>query len=398
MPVPPPREPAIVPHRSVRRRRTAPLVLLAMLAPLSGCMGLAPSAAPVATAQPATGAASFTEARVVSDVAGALSVSWTATAIAGVTVFAGTNREVTENRRRVGRGGPQGAIALHDLPAADRWFVELVPDQGASIILAEQSLHLAGAPNLRDIGGYRTRDGRWVRPGLLYRSDQLDRLSDPDLERLQRGGIALVADLRTASERQREPDRLPAGARHIILDVMQASSNAMGGDMQSAMQLIAAGKGAAFLVDANRDFVSAPSALASYAALVSHIAAEPGATLFHCTAGKDRTGWASAILLTLLGVPRETVVADYLASNAYLAEKNEAIYARSSQRAGGLDRAMLEPVMTVRKAYIDAAFAEVEARYGSFDNYRRVGLGIDDRMVAALQERFLTGTAPPATR
>lgn len=388
-------------RQSPIRQRLAALALLGLAISLQACSG-APhaegTARLVSTPTPlAETGIPFTEAAVSAGADGAPVVRWAAPGVRKVTLFAGTDTRVSANRRRVGAGGPTGSVVFGPLPAADRWYIELVPDRGVPVVIAEHGLRVANAPNLRDLGGYRTSGGQWVRTGLLFRSDQLDRLDDSELHRLQRSGITLVADLRTASERSREPDRVPPGADHLILDVMASSANAMGGDMQSAMQTIAAGKGAEFLTDANRDFVSAPSALESYGALFARLAAEPGATLYHCTAGKDRTGWASAVLLTLLGVPRETVIADYLASNEYLAAKNEAIYARAGQRPGGLTRAQLEPVMTVRRAYIEAAFSEVEARYGSFDNYRRVGLGIDDDELRALQARFLAG-APTHAR
>ena len=116
----------------------------------------------------------------------------------------------------------------------------------------------------------------------------------------------------------------------IFLEIAREGS--LGGDMRQAMAMIQGGRGVEMLTAANRDFVALPSARRAYHALVtraaSGMARQSGrALLYHCTAGKDRTGWASAVLLSLLGVPRETVMADYLASNAYLAGKNRATLA-----------------------------------------------------------------------
>lgn len=254
----------------------------------------------------------------------------------------------------------------------------------------QPSLQLGTAPNFRDIGGYRTVGGQWVRQGLAYRSDQMDRLSDEDLRLFAALRPAAVADLRTATERQREPDRVPAGARYVVLDVAADSVDSLGGDLRQAMAQIARGEGEALLVSANREFVSLPSARQSYAALIRLMLASDGPVVFHCTAGKDRTGWATAIVLTLLGVPREAVMDDYLRSNAALAGKNQATLAALAKSTSSINPAFLEPVLTVRPRYIEAAFNEVDREYGSFEAYALRGLGLGHDELAALKAKFLT--------
>lgn len=318
-------------------------------------------------------------------------VSWSAPGAGKVTIFAGTDPLVSDRTNPVGQGDATGNIRVSGLAPGKRWYFALVPDRGAPLVIADRGLHLKTIPNLRDIGGYRTADGRWVKMGMLYRSDQLDRLSDSDLAAMGGLGIALVADLRTASERSREPDRMPAGAEHLVLDVA-ADSRGLGGDMRQAMKLISTGQGAAMLTEANREFVSLDSARTAYSALLGRIGAhDAGPTLYHCTAGKDRTGWATAVILTILGVPRETVMADYLASNDYLHAKNEAILAAAGSASIPVARENLEPVVGVRAAYIEAAFAEVDKHYGSFDHYVREGLGLDDAAIDRLRMTLLAG-------
>lgn len=120
-------------------------------------------------------------------------------------------------------------------------FAAAVHAPAAPVAVAEPSpsLRLATAPNFRDIGGYRTADGRRVRRGLAYRSDQLDRLSNADLDAIDQLAPSVIVDLRTATERAREPDRVPAGARHVVLDVAADSTQSLGGDMRLAMAQIA---------------------------------------------------------------------------------------------------------------------------------------------------------------
>ena len=286
---------------------------------------------------------------------------------------------------------PSGVIVLAALIAA---LTGGAPPVAVAQALASgevaASPTLATAPNFRDIGGYRTRDGHQVRRGLVWRSDQMNLLSEADLAAIAALHPSAIADLRTETERTREPDRLPAGARYVVLDVAADSTQSLGGDMRLTMAQIAQGKGEALLVEANREFVTLPSARKSYAELVRLMIAADGPVVYHCTAGKDRTGWATAIVLTLLGVPRETIMQDYLLSNQRLAAKNTAILGGLAKSRSTLDPAFLEPVLTVKPAYIEAAFAEVDRSYGSFDAYATKGLGLTRREIAALRAKLLS--------
>lgn len=285
---------------------------------------------------------------------------------------------------------PINGIALAALLAG---CAPMAGPQSASASLTEASVTtpaLATAPNFRDIGGYRTRDGHRVRTGLAYRSDQMNLLSEADLATIATLRPAAVADLRTLTERTREPDRLPSGARYIVLDVAADSSESLGGDMRLAMAQIAQGKGEALLVAANREFVTLPSARQSYAALIRLMIAADGPVVYHCTAGKDRTGWGTAVVLSLLGVPRETIMQDYLLSNDRLAAKNAAILEGLARSGSKMSPAFLEPVLTVKPSYIEAAFAEVDHTYGSFDAYVSKGLGLSPREISALRTKLLT--------
>lgn len=363
-----------------------------MLAPmLQGCA----STAPLAEAGSLTNGAviPFIQAKVErTATADAYAIGWSAPGATRVRVFAVPSPDSTDRTRPIGTKAADGRLETAALPTDRRWFFALVPDRGGPLVLADRRVGLATAPNLRDVGGYRTADGRWVRIGEVYRSDQLDRLNERDFARLSALDIGTVADLRTRTEREREPDRVPAGAQHVVLDVAADSSDSLGGDMRGAMAAIASGRGRQMLIAANREFVTMASARRAYRDLLMRIAApDAGPVLYHCTAGKDRTGWASAILLTILGVPRSAIMKDYLASNIYLADKNRATLAAVKASAGAIDPAHLTPVLGVEAAYIEAAFAEAEARYGTMDGYVREGLGLDAVTIARLKSRLLVG-------
>ena len=316
-------------------------------------------------------------------------IAWDAAGVDHVTIYAGPSPSTVLTGKPLAQGRGKDSVTVSNPVPGARPYFTLAPSRGAPLVIADRALHLASIANLRDIGGYRTSDGHWVKMGLLYRSDQLDRVSDADLKAMERLGLRLVADLRTESERTREPDRLPRGSQPLILDVAGDSAGSLGGDMRKAMAAIAAGKGAELLTEANRDFVSLGSAKRAYATLLGQMNGAP--ILYHCTAGKDRTGWASAVILTLLGVPRETVMADYLASNSYLRAKNERAKQMLAKSGSPIEPSHLEPVLTVRASYLDAAFDEVAKRYGSFDAYVRQGLGLGDAEIDALKSAYLQG-------
>jgi protein-tyrosine phosphatase len=230
--------------------------------------------------------------------------------------------------------------------------------------------------------------------GLLYRSDQLDHLTEADLGTLHADGLHLVCDLRTDAERKQGMDKLPAGAEPLIADVAGGDGATSGiaklfAGGTDAQKVLGNGRGAQFMIDANRQFAGSDTANVAYHALFTRLA-DPAMlpSVFHCTAGKDRTGWAEAVFLSIMGVPRETIVQDYLLSNRYLADKNERTM---KALKGRIDPALLEPLFGVRPEYLQAGFDEVEKKYGSMDSYIRDGLKLDDATVQALRREFLAG-------
>ncbi|MFI6395317.1 tyrosine-protein phosphatase [Nonomuraea sp. NPDC050540] len=253
-----------------------------------------------------------------------------------------------------------------------------------------ENLVIHSAPNLRDVGGQATRDGRKVRTGLAFRAGALDRLDEQDQRRLHDAGVRLVCDLRTSTERSEQPDRLVDGITYLVLDVQRGGGH--GADIASlftspdqAEALRSPRAAENFIVEVYRSFITTQEAHEAYADLLRALA-KPG-TLFHCTAGKDRTGWAAALLLTLLGVDRETVMADYLASNAHLEALAVGVYALAAQH--GIDRELVRPLLEVREDYLNAAFDQIEATYGDISGYVRQGLGLTDTDLQALHDLYL---------
>ncbi|MFJ8824973.1 tyrosine-protein phosphatase [Streptomyces sp. NPDC102467] len=260
----------------------------------------------------------------------------------------------------------------------------------------------ATVANLRDLGGTPLADGRRVRPGLVFRSGQLDRLdptADPAFAAL---GIRTILDLRTDAERADHPDRAPDGVRLLVADAL-ADKLAQAGVAPAAAQLkeifsdpalaereLGGGRAAAIFADTYRALVSTDSARAAYRTLLLELAApDAGPLLFHCTAGKDRTGWGATVILALLGADDATIEAEYLSVNAAV----RAAFAPLVEGfvAQGGDPEVALSVIGVVPGYLQAAQEEVATRYGSVEKYVREGLGVPDEAVSVIRKR-LTST------
>ncbi|QMU67000.1 tyrosine-protein phosphatase [Streptacidiphilus sp. P02-A3a] len=284
-----------------------------------------------------------------------------------------------------------------------------------------RSLGLHGAANARDLGGYRTVDGRTVRAGVALRGDALHRLTDDDLAVVADLGIRQVVDLRGLNEVQENgSDRLPGltpaeiarvelsdgvtsigsgPIRLVHLPVYSAEHDIYvdlrdvlaGQDPAAQHALLGDGGGERIMSEMYRWFVTDPVIRSRFAETV-RLLADPDGTplLFHCTAGKDRTGWAAAIVLTALGVDRDTVYRDYLLTNERSASTIERIMEMFTRRRVLEDPSLMIPVIRAEAGYLDAAFAAVAEGWADFDDFLAEGLGLDAGTLASLRRNLLT--------
>ena len=256
-------------------------------------------------------------------------------------------------------------------------------------------IDIPSVPNLRDIGGYAVAGGGRVRMGQLYRSTDLHHLQGNDVAAMASLRIRTIFDLRTEAERSAEPDVLPPGAELVVCDVLAGEKDAvpaalltLPSDPAVVREMLGDGKAAVLFEKAYRDVVSLPSALTAYRAFFEAIARdECRPALFHCTTGKDRTGWAAATTLLLLGVSGEDVMSDYLLTNRDLLPSLEPVYQRF--RAAGGDPHLLDPVLGVDEAYLQTALDELTARFGSIEAYFTEGLGIDGETQLAIKRALI---------
>jgi protein-tyrosine phosphatase len=253
-------------------------------------------------------------------------------------------------------------------------------------------IELGGSRNLRDLGGYRTMDGREIKQGVIYRSDHLSKITKRDVERIAALGVKTVYDLRGEEERASDPPRLPEIVSMEVVSLpvfyqgldpyVTARRIVISGDVEE-------GEFHHLMIEAYRAY--ALDFRTQWSSLLKGLA-EPGTlpALIHCTYGKDRTGVAVAIILRSLGVPREKVMEDYLLSNKFWESKTD-LYSCLANCASCFrtPRSEVRALMEVRPEYLQAAFLAIDEHYGSFDNYLDQGLGIDEQTLQRLRAALL---------
>lgn len=247
-------------------------------------------------------------------------------------------------------------------------------------------LPLEGGQNFRDLGGYRTADGRTVKWGVLFRSGSMHFLTPGDYAYLGKLGIRTVCDFRDTRERTTEPALWPAGkAPHILADDYRLDSSAIGtfGPGQTPTAASARATMTALYPRLLEQFNG------QYRRMFAQLLAGHAPLAFNCTAGKDRTGVAAALLLTALGVPRQTIIEDYLLSNRYF---DPAKVVRSDDQASQawkqLPPEVLRAYMAADPSYITAVLDVIDAHPGGAKGYLKTQLGLGPSELATLRRRY----------
>jgi protein-tyrosine phosphatase len=253
----------------------------------------------------------------------------------------------------------------------------------------------AGLHNFRNLGGLAAADGRIVGANVLYRSAGLHRLEAPAWDELTACGLRLICDLRGRNEIEQAPTRVPAGVRMLALDIRN--------DVRSDPQLM-------------RSLVASPDQASARALMLTIYRRLPGAfanrlgrlfdalidadvpALLHCAAGKDRTGFAVAMLLHALGVPRQSILEDYLRSQTDLGADDPRIpgmleHFRTTLGVEFSARTIV-PIFDVTPNYLQAAFDWIELEHGGPDAWLREACGLDTPRRERLRDALLTDRAP----
>ena len=253
-------------------------------------------------------------------------------------------------------------------------------------------LNFEGIDNFRDLGGYTTSDGRSVKWGKLYRSGTFAHASRADQGVLAELGLTTLVDFRSAAEKEGEPNQLPQPPPFEVVTIPTLD----GGDNSVAEEIIARLESGdfsgfepdSFMITANRQFASTftPN-YREFMQVILSAGGEP--VVWHCSAGKDRTGFAAAILLRTLGVPMDTVMLDYLASlePAQAARSREMTLLRLFKGDEIADK--LSVLLGVDRTWLEAAFEQIDSDWGSFDNYVSNALELTPEDVELLRSRLL---------
>jgi protein-tyrosine phosphatase len=215
------------------------------------------------------------------------------------------------------------------------------------------------------------------------------------MEKIAQLGLKNDYDLRTEAERTPVPDQLPSGVNNVWLDVLKDATGSAPTNLLALLQNpeegnkeLGDGKIEAIFVKSYRDFVSLSSAKTAYHELFTSLADQNKLpALFHCTTGKDRTGWAAAALLTLLDVPKETVMRDYLRSNDYILPLYKEVI--DAFVDGGGAASIPQAIFGVKVEYLEASFDEMQTKYGTIENYFSEALGIDEKTQKTLRDMYL---------
>ena len=249
-----------------------------------------------------------------------------------------------------------------------------------------RKLSMDGSFNSRELGGYKTADGKSGKWGVLFRSDKLSDISLEDQKYLKNLGIQRIVDFRSKAEKTEDPDKIPDGVAYIEMPIE------VDGAMRTKIEAILKGEinrnVKDFLIEANEEFIKNYSHI--YSKFLKDLAKEQKPTMFHCTAGKDRAGFAAAITLIAIGVSKEDAINDYMKTNEYTAKRiDEMISKIELMSLYQTDGELLRPLLGVEREYLEAAFKAAENEYGSIENYIRSGLNISEKEIQQLRSFLL---------
>lgn len=261
----------------------------------------------------------------------------------------------------------------------------MTPSASAQPIAAAgvRALNITSVVNFRDVAGsgLEVAGGGQMSLGVVYRSATLTALSGSDSRELANAGLSAIIDLRTGSVAARRPDPAIKGVKHYVVNVLAVPRF-------PAVRAHTAMAARAYMRKLNTDFVDRAGRRRQIARVLSLIAAGDGPVLIHCTEGKDRTGWLSAVLQLTAGASRTQVLAEYVRSNQYRATLIETAY-RAKLKSSGRTAGQVQLALSrLQPEYLGAGLNQLEARYGTISGYLTKGLGLSADTVERLRERL----------
>jgi len=270
----------------------------------------------------------------------------------------------------------EASVEITGLDPHQRYYFEVILDDKEKATVSSTGVAIEGQKNFRDLGGFITDDGKSVKWGMVFRSGELSALTDDDKQFMANMHFNMLIDFRYDEELDENPDNIPDGIDVLNIPVEQGSYS-----RDQMTTWLFTNDHEAFdtlLIHANRVFVT--DAQEEFSEFLHQL--ENGKrVIFHCTAGKDRAGYATALFLSALGVDRETIMEDYMSSNEY----NESMIAATIEYVNsmGLNGELLRPALVVKREYIETAFETIDNQYGGMDAYLEL-LGVDREKLKSL--------------
>jgi len=304
-----------------------------------------------------------------------------------ISIYAGESPDAIETTQPTAQISGQNYVDLPGLNAAIRYYFRIVSEGDPEISAAERRVPMEGTLNFRDLGGYRTTDGHHVKWGRIFRSDGLARLTAQDHSLLKQMRIKLVCDFRAPDEVEKSPNKLPPDGSIRTQELPVVSHEF---DTVAIMERIKKGDtdwiNESLMIDGYIRNIESSAAI--WGTVVNNLTdPQKRPLVFHCTAGKDRTGVCAALILLTLGVPEEVVIEDHQLSNIFLAPFLPKMTKYLQQF--GVDIEEVMPYLVAPKAAIVAVLERIHTQYGTADRYLNSKSGVDLRTLELIKKELL---------
>lgn len=272
-----------------------------------------------------------------------------------------------------------------------RPFYAVVTPTNETLLIAERKLMFSNLDNFRDLGGLKTKDNRYINWGRFYRSDALNELATSEFNYVENLNIQRVFDLRSDFEIKNANDNLPNTINYQHFPIFADNDSGM---LKGLKEKISGGSlkkadAEQLLMDTYISFVDEDAS--KFNDLLHQIFIEfDYPSVFHCTAGKDRTGFTAAMILSILNVDRKTILEEYEMTNFYTKTKIEKLMNNVSKLGYGdkIEPDAIEAIMSVNKKYLEASFDIIDKKYEGIDNFIKNQLGFSDSERAELIKKF----------